>query len=83
MESELDPAGVKTGGMYSYSSASRYIGIYVNVYSTGKENPLKTNIPVRMPCGYVVAPPEAGWPMEATTIMCPCRDSRHILFQRT
>ena len=62
----------------------RYIGLLINFsYGTDVAGPIKSSQPVRMPCGYVVAPPESGWPLEAVTIQCPCGDARHILFQRT
>lgn len=38
--------------------------------------------PVRMPCGYVVAPPEEGWPILMGDIPCPCGRKEHTLFRR-
>ena len=41
------------------------------------------NSPVRMPCGFIIAPPESGWPRR--DIPCPCGDEKHtvIAFQKS
>jgi hypothetical protein len=39
---------------------------------------LGSTSPVRMPCGFVVAPPESGWP-GGLDISCPCGNKSHEL----
>lgn len=34
-------------------------------------------VPVRMPCGFVVVPPEAGWPTDRD-VPCPCGNPSHV-----
>lgn len=51
------------------------IARYYAIVVTG--NVPARNSPVRMPCGFIVAPPESGWPRR--DVPCPCGDERRVV----